>query len=126
MTAPIDADWESSLTANRCEYAYGLAGIAQRKQFQVFADTGMRAARERDPRMLKALEKMTEFTLKAQENQVGQTIRSTHATFGESRGTTEHQLVREAYKALDQGQPIPHLEWIYGSAAWLCGYARHP
>lgn len=121
-----DVEWESTLTASKCEYAYGLASKAQHLHFQVFADAGMRAARARDPRMLKALEKMSEHTLAAQENQVGQTMRSVNATFGETRGTTEHQLVREAYKALDKGEPIPHLEWIYGAAAWLCGYARHP
>lgn len=121
-----DIAWESELTPGRVEYAYGLASKAQHKRYQVFADMGMKKARERDPRMLKALEKMAEFTGAAQENQVGQTIRSTHATFGETRGTTEHQLCREAYKACDQGQPIPHLEWIYGSAAWLCGYVLQP
>jgi hypothetical protein len=117
-----EPDWESTLTPGRIEYAYGLAVKMQHARNQGFADTGWRAARARDEKLLKALEKMAESTGAAQENQMGRLMRSPDATFGETRGTTVHQLCREAYRLCDEGNPIRNLEWIYGSAAWLCGY----
>jgi hypothetical protein len=110
------------LSDSRIEYAYGLASVAQEKRWQHFADAGYRAALARDEKLLRALERMAEVTGKLQESQVGRTVRDPSATFGESRGTTEHQLCREAYRMVDQGTPIRNFEWIYGSAAWLCGY----
>ena len=42
----------------------------------------------------------------------------------ERRYTTETQLWREAYRMVDEGKAkdVPHLKWIYGAAAFLCGY----
>lgn len=117
-----ETDFESTLTATRCEYAYGLAVKMQHARNQGFADTGYRAAVARDLRLLKALEKMSEHTVKAQENQMGRVMRSPDATHGETRGTTVHQLCRESYRLCDEGNPIRNFEWIYGAAAWLCGY----
>jgi hypothetical protein len=54
--------------------------------------------------------------------QFGQTMRSRTATPGEQVGTTEAQLWREAYRLCDNGEPLRNYEWIYGAAAWLCGY----
>jgi hypothetical protein len=55
------------------------------------------------------------------ENQRGRTRRATDH-FSEQGETTETQLFREAYRMADQGTPIVNLKWIYGAAAWLCGY----
>ena len=114
--------FEDSLTPDRIEYAYGLAIRFQHDHRQSFADTGWRAAVARDPKLLKALEKMTERTGALQEDQIGRTMRDPSATIGESKGTTAHQLCREAYKMADAGTPLRNFEWIYGAAAWLCGY----
>lgn len=126
MTETYEASFESTLTDSMCEYAYGLAKWAQEHDWHSFTEVGMRAARARDPRLLKALERMAESTSKLEENQMGRMKRDAGSTFGESRGTTEHQLCREAYRMVDQGTPVPHLCYIYGSAAWLCGYIRPP
>jgi hypothetical protein len=91
---------------------------------QSFADTGFRAARARDPKLLIALEVMAETTGKMQEAQMGRLMRSPDAKFGETKGTTEHQLCREAYRLCDAGNPIENFSWIYGAAAYLCGFNR--
>lgn len=113
--------FESTLTDLAVERAYGEACRAQEQRRQSFADIGWRAAKARDPKLLKALEKMAEVTGRMQENQLGRTMRSS-SNYGETRGTTEHQLCREAYRLCDEGRPIQNFEWIYGAAAHLCGY----
>lgn len=115
-------EWESTLTAKRVEYAYGLAQRMLDARNEGWAVIGLRAARQKDARLLRALERMAELTDAAQEAQIGQLMRSASATYGETRGTTEHQLCREAYRLADAGEPSTNLMWIYGSAAWLCGY----
>lgn len=114
--------FRSTLSRHRVEQAYGYGVYCQNVGRQSFADTGMRAARARDPLLLVALEVMAETTGKMQEEQMGQTMRSPDATFGESRGTSEHQLCREAFRLCDEGRPIENFMWIYGMAAYLCGY----
>ena len=89
---------------------------------QSFADTGYRAALARDEMLLVALECMAESTGRLQEGQMGRVMRDPSSDFGETKGTTQHQLCREAYRMVDQGTPIRNFEWIYGAAAWLCGY----
>jgi len=111
-----------SLTARRVEEAYQQANLAQRNQWFSFAATGWRAVTAKDPKLMKALEAMAERTYQLQEDQFGRTMRAPDATFAETKGTTEHQLCREAYRLADEGRPIRNFEWIYGAAAWLCGY----
>jgi hypothetical protein len=117
-----DLAFKSSLTRERVEHAYAMCVKARDNRRQNFADTGYRAALARDPKLLIALEAMAEVTLAMQEEQIGRLMRSPDSTFGESRGTTEHQLCREAYRLCDQGSPIRNFEWLYGAAAYLCGY----
>ncbi len=122
MQTSVDHDFKSSLTNERIEYAYQRCTSAFERRDQSFASIGWRAAQARDPKLLVALERMAEVTGALQENQYGRTMRSPSATHAESRGTTEHQLCREAYKSCDEGRPLQNFEWIYGAAAWLCGY----
>ena len=112
---------EEFITPERVEYAYGLAMKRQQSRADWWADIGWRAAQERDPRLLKALERAAEIVSKMDENQRGRTRRATDH-FSEQGETTETQLFREAYRMADQGTPIEHLKWIYGAGAWLCGY----
>lgn len=114
--------FEDLLDSKRVEEAYRQAIIAQRDQRQSFADCGYRAAKAKDAKLLKALEAMAEVTGRMQEDQMGRTMRDPAAIYSHSRGTTEHQLCREAYRLCDEGRPIRNFEWIYGAAAWLCGY----
>jgi hypothetical protein len=114
--------FKDSLTRGRIEYAYGRAIQARDAHQQSFADTGYRAALGRDRKLLIALEAMAEITGAMQEEQMGRVMRSPDATFGETKGTTVHQLCRESFRLCDEGNPIRNFEWIYGAAAWLCGY----
>ena len=113
---------EEVVTAERVEWAYHHAMNAQSRRNQRFADVGMRAARERDGRLLKVLEKSASILSKMDEDQRGQTRRSASATYAEQRETTVTQLWKAAYETVDKGTPTQHLEWIYGAAAYMCGY----
>lgn len=113
---------EEFITRSRVEYAHGLAIKNQRLRNQRFADTGWRAALAQDPKLLVVLEKAANMLDKLTDEQHGQTMRAPDALYGETKGTTEAQLWREAYRLCDEGNPIRHLEWIYGAGAWLCGY----
>ncbi len=112
------------LTIQRIEWAHGRACRAQEQQRQNVADVGWRAARARDPRLLKTLEIGAEKIGKLSENQTGRTRRSTSSEFKETIEHTEFQLWREAYRLCDEGNPIRNFEWIYGAAAILCGYVE--
>lgn len=112
------ADWINPETVER---AYSRAIVAQRVRNQVFADTGMRAARARDPKLLLALERGAEILSRLQEEQVGRTRRSAER-FADTVELTEVALWRKAYEFADKGEPLPHLEWIYGAAAVLAGF----
>ena len=117
-----EASFRSSLDAKLIEHAYGLACKRQEAGDQTFADTGYKAALARDQKLLIALERMAESTGALQEAQIGRMMRDPGSTHSESVGTTEHQLCREAYRLCDEGNAIRNFEWIYGAAAWLCGY----
>jgi len=113
---------ESFITPAFLEHAYRRSKQAMENHDQGFAQCGLRAAKARDPKLLKALEKGAELLDKMTENQYGRTMRSPDATHGETKGTTEANLWREAYRMVDEGTPIENFSWIYGSAALLCGY----
>lgn len=104
------------------EWAYRRAQEAQRTRKQYIADIGMKAARARDAKLLLVLEKATEVLAKMEEQQVGRTKR-TSSVLGERVELTEVALWRKAYEFCDKGEPLPHLEWIYGAAALIAGYA---
>tara|TARA_Y100000034_G_scaffold121988_1_gene166910 strand:+ start:219 stop:587 length:369 start_codon:yes stop_codon:yes gene_type:complete len=120
MAARIEI--EEFITRDRLEYAHHLAMKNMDLRRQSFADVGWRAARARDPKLLLALEKGANILDQMTDEQHGRTMRSPDAEHGETKGTTEAQLWRNAYTTLDNGTPEQNYEWIYGAAAWLCGY----
>jgi hypothetical protein len=113
---------ENFLNINLVEEAHRKALLNQQRRNQSFADTGYRAAVARDPKLLKALEVAANLIDKMQESQLGRTMRDPGAAYSHTKGTTEAQLWREAYRLCDEGKPIRNFEWIYGAAAWLCGF----
>lgn len=112
------ADWINPETVER---AYARAVVAQKVGNQAFANTGMRAARARDPKLLLALERGAEILDRMQETQVGRSRRSAER-YADTVELTEVALWRKAYEFADRGEPLPHLEWIYGAAAVLAGF----
>lgn len=111
----------SDVTAEKVEYAYGLCQNWQAEGRQAFADIGYRAALARDQKMLKIMERAAEILEKMGEEQRGQTRRAS-MNYGDRAELTEVALWREAYRLMDQGNPIRNLEWIYAAGAWLSGY----
>ena len=109
------------INENTVEESYRRALRAQRHRQQSFAEKGLRAARARDSRILKALEGGAEVLQGMQERQRGRTMRSASTSFGERVDLTEYALWREAFKLADSGSPTQHFEWIYGAAAELAG-----
>ena len=112
---------ENFITPSLVEEAYRRALKAQASGWQQFAVVGWRAAQARDPKLLKALEKGAEILDAMTENQWGETMREVDQDYGKTKGTTEQNLWREAYRMLDEGTPLQNFEWIYGAAAWMCG-----
>jgi len=119
---PAHVELADFITPAFVEHAYRRSKQASEKHNQHFAACGMRAAKARDPKLIKALERGAEILDKMTEDQYGRTMRDPSATHGETKGTTEAGLWREAYRMVDEGTPIPQLQWIYGAAAVLCGY----
>lgn len=117
--AGIEIDgWINRETVER---AYARAREAQQRRQQHLADTGMRAARARDPKLLRCLEKGAEILTAMQEEQVGRT-RRTSSRYADTVELTEVALWRKAYEFADRGEPLGQLEWIYGAAAVLAGF----
>lgn len=118
MSATELPEW---INAETVERAWRRMMIAREKGQQKYAVIGMRAARDRNPRLLRALEGMLENMYKLDEAQRGFTRR-----FEEREDhrimSTEVNLVRAAYETLDKGNPLENFEWIYGAAADICGY----
>lgn len=112
------AEWINPETVER---AYARAIVAQRVGNQPFANTGMRAARARDAKILLALERGAEVLARMAEEQHGQT-RRTSSRFADTVELTEPALWRKAYEFADKGEPLPQFEWIYGAAAVLAGF----
>jgi hypothetical protein len=115
MSATEIPEWINRTTVER---AWGRGVDAQGRDIRSFARIGMRAARSRDPRLLRALDGMAEILQQISQDQTGNRRRID----GRAIDATEYSLVREALVSADEGQPLPHFCWIYGMAATLCGY----
>lgn len=100
------------------EEAYRRASRAQQYRKESLATLGMRAARQRDGRLMKALEGGAEILRRMSERQLG----SSGLDVGGRRvPATEFQLWRNAYETADRGTPEGNYQWIYGAAAILAG-----
>lgn len=86
-----------------------------------YATHGFRFARERHPKLMKALERCAELLEAERERQMGQTQRRQSIDWSHRAVPMEVSAFREAYKAADRGRPIEQLMWLYGAAADLAG-----
>lgn len=112
---------ERDVTYSRLEDAWRRAKEARASDSLAYAELGMRAAKARDPRLMKALERGAEVMDAARENQVGQYQRMTSTSFADKAVPTEVQMWRRAYEFADRGEPLIQLQWVYGMAADLAG-----
>jgi hypothetical protein len=100
------------------EEAYRRASRAQQYRRESLARLGLAAARDRNARLLKALEGGAEVLRRMSERQLG----SQGLEVGGRRvPATEFQLWRNAYETADRGTPEANYQWIYGAAAILAG-----
>jgi hypothetical protein len=100
------------------EEAYRIARKAQESRRESVAAAGMRAAKARDPKILKALEGGSEILRQMSEEQLGKHGVDVGGIYVPA---TEYNLWREAYIAADEGRALPNFAWIYGAAAVLAG-----
>jgi hypothetical protein len=84
---------------------------------------GLRAAKARDAKMLRIMEKAAELMDAEEEKQRGETRRSSDK-YSEQITTTETQMWIAAYKTMDGGTPEEALMWIFGAGACLAGILR--
>lgn len=110
------------ITPARLEYAWQRMQQARDHDNLGPAEIGMRAARARDEKFLRVLEKCAEIMNKMSEEQTGRTRRDPGTPRGERLEHTESQLMREAYRLCDEGNPISNFAWQYAVAAYLAGY----
>lgn len=108
-------EWINEATV---EEAYRRASRAQQARRESLARTGLRAARDRNPLLMKALEGGAEVLRRMSERQLGA---SGLDVGGRRVPATEFQLWRNAYTTADAGDPEQNYEWIYGAAAILAG-----
>jgi len=111
-------DW---INESSVEEVFRRAQRARSARKQHFAEKGMRAARDRNSQLLKALEGGAEVLHRIQERQIGYKLRSQSTHYSEKVDLTEYSMWREAYKQCDKGEPLRAFEWVYGAAAELAG-----
>lgn len=112
---------ERPITRETVEAAYRYALDAQKQKRLGVPEAGTRLARERNPLLLKVLDKGAEVLDALVEHQRGRTRRDWGTFRSERSYPTEAGLWRAAYETADAGNPVPHLGYIYGAAAWLAG-----
>tara|TARA_Y100000310_G_scaffold70296_1_gene65907 strand:- start:503 stop:907 length:405 start_codon:yes stop_codon:yes gene_type:complete len=120
------------ITDKTVEKAYHDAQVAAESHNEHFAQVGMRAGLDQNPRLLLALEKGSEVLASLVEKQVGRYQRGTEK-YGHKAELTELGLWRTAYEAVDAGKggaddsddgfyyKLYPYRWILGSAASLAG-----
>ena len=77
----------------------------------------LRAAHDRNPWLMKALDKGSEVLHALSESQLGKT----YNVGGLRIDATEFQMWREAFRWADKGEPMAQFSWQYVAAARLAG-----
>ena len=124
MSAHIEI--QNSITDKSVEQAYRRAKQIQREfnsspRARSLVSQGMRAAKARDPKMLKTLDKCAEVLYAMQETQMGETQRQNSTARRERGDQVAVSLWREAFKLADRGTPIVQFQYVYAAAAELAG-----
>lgn len=106
------------VTRATVERAYRECKIAQENRSELTAAKAMRAARARDPKLLKALEGGARVLQVMSEEQMGQ---GGMDVGGLRVHATEFQLWRNAYTTVDTGEAVYNYVWIYVAAGYIAG-----
>jgi hypothetical protein len=103
------------------ERAYTRAQQALERRDHAYSNVGMRAARDRNPKLLKVLEQGANILDLLAEAQFGRYRRGIDIPYSHTVVPTEVQLWSKAFEFADKGEPLEHFCWIYGCAAELAG-----
>ena len=103
------------------EKAHWFANWALRNRRHDLADRAMVLAKERNDKLLKALEGGATLPDRVAERQMGRTRRDPGTPYSQQVELTESSLWREAYRMADQGTALENFQWIYVGAARLAG-----
>jgi len=117
---------KQNIDRNSVEDAYRRAKIAQEKNTYGSARWSAKAlnhARNRDPRILNALEKASNVLNAMWEDQLGEYSRGVDVEHSHTSKPVEVSLFQEAYRLADEGNAIPQLKWIY-YASYELAYGR--
>lgn len=114
-----------SITFQSVERVHRLVCDWQAEGRRGVLDQAMRAARARDPKLMRALDLAAEVMDQAVEDQIGRTRRD-HSKRDPGKFTDrgyppEAGVWKAAYEALDKGAPVEALGWVYVAAGVLAG-----
>ena len=110
----------------RIEKAYSTAMRKQEERDHRWPRAALRAARDKSPKMMHALEKCALEMDKWADMQKSD-LESKAKELGHERlEHTESQMFREAYRmaAEDKHDTMEPFLWIYGAVGMLCGFTR--
>lgn len=109
----------------KLEWAYGVAIKKLDERETWWPLNAMRAAKRRDPSMMRALDKCAETMLVLQES-LNKDVRRLAEFAGGQREATEHQMFRNAFQMADEGchEGMEPYIWIYGAVGLLCGFSE--
>ena len=102
------------------KYMGRMADNSRRPGVRAALEQSMRAARDRNPKLLLWLEKAANIMEHQHERQFGQTRRST-SDFRQKFTPTEVQMWQKAYAHAVDGEPVPELGYVYAAAATYAG-----
>ena len=88
-----------------------------------YSDLAFTHAQNRDPLILKALEKASNVMQQIWEEQLGEYSRQSSTPFSHTKKPVEVQMWQEAYRLADEGQAIRNFCWIY-YAAYELAYGK--
>lgn len=101
-------------------HVWEMACDAQANSREDFARKGLRAARARDPQLMRVLERGTDvlrvWSAEQEEDRIA------HRPDAPKHDATELGMWRAAYESADRGTPMYEMMWVFGAAAHLAGY----
>jgi hypothetical protein len=124
---PTRAELEEFLTPIFLEMTYACSVNAAKRGDRNLGMQGLRAARAKDPKVMRVLEALAEATDKRDEELRGRTKRDTGTAWSRKHSAQEVAFCREAYNAADEGRAdMDRLQFIYGAAAAAAGVIKRP
>ncbi len=117
----IDLGRVRPITRRSVEQIYRRAMTGSESGAAHLVNKGVRAARARDPYLMRGLEQCAEIITQMAEEQRGATRRGASVSRSEAVESTEAQIFKKAYEHADRGDALTHYGWIYGAVGEYVG-----